>query len=51
LVKKENRRKGIKAFDFEDFKKVANLIERGTHLTAKGLEEIRRIKSIINSLF
>jgi len=35
---------GVKNQDFLDFKKVANLIKNGVHLTNKGLEEIKKIK-------
>jgi hypothetical protein len=39
---------GDKAKDFEDFKKVALLIQSKAHLTEEGLEQIRRIKSEMN---
>jgi hypothetical protein len=40
---------GVKCKDFEDFKKVALLIEKGAHLTREGLEEIKKIKVRMNS--
>jgi hypothetical protein len=41
---------GVKVKDFEDFKKVAKLMESRTHLTKEGLDEIRKIKSGMNTL-
>jgi hypothetical protein len=41
---------GTKAKNFEDFKKIASLMESKAHLTKEGLEEIRMIKSGMNSL-
>ena len=35
---------GIKALDFADFKRAAELIENKAHLTESGLEKIRLIK-------
>jgi hypothetical protein len=40
---------GVKSKDFEDFCKVANLMEKKAHLTQEGLEEIRKIKSGMNT--
>jgi ABC-type polysaccharide transport system permease subunit len=40
--------KGIKASDYADFKKVAELITKKDHLTEKGTNEIKRIKSNLN---
>lgn len=40
---------GIKALDFQDFNKAANLISSGDHKTNSGLEKIRSIKAGINS--
>jgi LAGLIDADG endonuclease len=40
--------KGIKSLDFEDFCKVAELVNKGVHLTTEGLEKIRIIKSGMN---
>ena len=40
--------KGIKRYDFEDFKKVAILMENKDHLTYQGLEQIRKIKANMN---
>lgn len=40
--------KGIKALDFADFKRAAELIENKAHLTEAGLEKIRLIKSGMN---
>lgn len=39
---------GIKALDFKSFSKAAKLMENKTHLTEKGLSEIRSIKSEMN---
>jgi len=39
---------GVKSQDFEDFKKVAELIKNKVHLTNKGLENIRLIKAGMN---
>jgi LAGLIDADG endonuclease len=39
---------GVKALDFEDFKKVALLMKNKIHLTSEGLEEIKKIKSGMN---
>ena len=41
--------KGIKHQDFIDWCKVAELIQNGSHLTPKGLEEIRGIKKGMNT--
>lgn len=40
---------GVKKENFEDFCKVASLIKSGAHLTESGLEEIRMIKSGMNT--
>jgi hypothetical protein len=37
-----------KKLDFEDFKKVAELIEKKEHLTLDGIEKIRKIKEGMN---
>jgi hypothetical protein len=34
--------------DFEDFKKVAELMEKKEHLTLEGIEKIRKIKEGMN---
>lgn len=39
---------GEKAKDFECFKKVAQLMKEGAHLTPEGLEDIRNIKAGMN---
>jgi hypothetical protein len=39
---------GVKAKDFDDFCKVAELIKSKVHLTSDGLEQIRKIKSGMN---
>lgn len=39
---------GVKSQDFEDFKKVAELIKNKAHLTNEGLENIRLIKARMN---
>lgn len=40
--------KGSKAKDYEDFKKVVELVRCGAHLTALGLNKIRKMKSGMN---
>ena len=40
--------KGVKALDYADFCKVAELMKNKAHLTEHGLEEIRKIKSGMN---
>nr|YP_010718675.1 hypothetical protein P2Y30_mgp07 [Clonostachys byssicola]WDQ44278.1 hypothetical protein [Clonostachys byssicola] len=40
--------KGIKALDYSDFKKVANMMFNKEHLTEKGLSKIQSIKSHMN---
>ena len=39
---------GVKAKDFEDFKRVAELMKNKAHLTSEGLEKIRLIKKGMN---
>lgn len=39
---------GVKSEDYQDFKKVAQWMEKKAHLTIEGLEEIRRIKAKMN---
>ena len=39
---------GLKSLDFQDFCKVADLINKKAHLTIEGLNQIRRIKEGIN---
>ena len=39
---------GVKAKDFQDFRKVAELMKNKAHLTSEGLEEIRLIKKGMN---
>ena len=39
---------GVKSQDYQDFKKVALLMQNKAHLTAEGLENIRRIKAGMN---
>lgn len=41
---------GVKVKDFEDFTRVAKLMESRAHLTKEGLEEIRKIKDGMNTL-
>jgi hypothetical protein len=41
---------GIKRLDFEDFCKVAVLIQDKAHLTIEGLEKIRKIKGGMNEI-
>ena len=40
--------KGVKALDYKDFCKAAELVNKKAHLTPEGLEEIRKIKSKMN---
>ena len=40
---------GVKALDFADWCKVAELMKEKKHLTKEGLEKIRSIKSGMNS--
>jgi hypothetical protein len=40
--------KGVKASDYEDFKKVGVLMTKKDHLTEKGIAEIKLIKSNMN---
>jgi hypothetical protein len=39
---------GVKFNEFEDFKKVANLMEKRLHLTPEGLDQIKKIKLGMN---
>jgi hypothetical protein len=39
---------GVKAFDFADFKRVAELMKNKAHLTADGLEVILKLKAGMN---
>ena len=39
---------GVKASDYADFKKVAILLTEKDHLTEKGINEIKLIKSNMN---
>jgi hypothetical protein len=41
---------GVKALEFSDFKRVANLMKNKAHLTKEGLAKIRSIKSGMNFL-
>lgn len=41
--------KGVKALDYSDFKKVANIMSKKAHLTEEGISEIECIKSNMNS--
>lgn len=45
----EHKLQGIKVKDYEDFKSVANLMDKKAHLTRQGLEEIREIKNKMNT--
>lgn len=42
--------RGSKAKDFSDFCKVVELMKKKAHLTDEGLNEIKKIKSGMNSL-
>lgn len=46
---KEYLPEGIKTLDFQDFCKVAELLENKAHLTEEGLNQIRAIKAGMNS--
>lgn len=39
---------GIKILDYQDWRKIANIINSGCHLTNEGFEEIRQIESGMN---
>jgi hypothetical protein len=39
---------GSKALDFEDFCRIALLLNKKAHLTSEGLEEIKKIKVTMN---
>ena len=45
---KKHHIQGVKAWDFSDFCKVAEMMEKREHLTAEGLEKIREIKAGMN---
>jgi LAGLIDADG endonuclease len=45
---KEYKIKGIKSLDFQDFCKIAKLVNEKAHLTLAGLEEIQKIKLNMN---
>ena len=40
--------KGVKSLDFQDFYKIAKLIDKKAHLTIAGIKEIRKIKLNMN---
>jgi len=40
---------GVKSKDFKDFCKVADMMKNNKHLTAEGLEQIRKIKANMNT--
>ena len=46
----KHKLKTRKRIDFEKFRKVILLIEKGEHLKPEGLEQIRKIKTSMNSL-
>lgn len=46
----KHKLKTRKRVDFEKFRKVILLIEKGEHLKPEGLEQIRKIKTSMNSL-
>ena len=46
---KKHRIRGVKALDFEDWCKAAELMKEKKHLTAEGLEEIKQIKTGMNT--
>ena len=45
---KKHKIEGVKAQDFEDFCKVAELMKEKKHLTKEGFEQIRQIKAQMN---
>lgn len=45
---KTYRIRGVKSLNFKDFCLVAELMNKKAHLTLKGLEQIRKIKSGMN---
>lgn len=46
----KHKLKTRKRIDFEKFRKVILLMEKGEHLEAEGLEKIRQIKTTMNSM-
>ena len=40
---------GVKSLNYADFKKVAEIIKTGDHLSQEGLEQIRKIKEGMNT--
>ena len=46
---KKYRIRGVKAIDFEDWCRAAELMKNQKHLTAEGLEEIKQIKAGMNT--
>ena len=46
---KKYRIRGVKALDFADFCQVAELMKDKKHLTAEGLDQIRKIKAGMNT--
>ena len=45
---KKNNLLTVKKFDFEDFCKIVDLINKGEHLTEEGLSKIQSIKLNMN---
>lgn len=41
---------GVKSKDFADFSKVAKMVQKKAHLTAEGLDQIRKIKAGMNKV-
>ena len=48
-IKKKNPILGMKALDFADWCLVTDMIKDKKHLTPEGLEQIRKIKAIMNT--
>jgi hypothetical protein len=40
---------GVKSMDYSDFVKIAKLMQNKAHLTIEGLEQIKKIKSGMNT--
>ena len=45
---KKHRIIGVKALDFEDLCKAAELMKNKKHLTTEGLDKIKKIKAVMN---
>ena len=45
---RENKIRGVKAQDFQDWSRVSGIIQAKGHLTQEGLDEILKIKAKMN---